>query len=147
MKLFSLLVCIAVYMVFAACFMSAAQAEEENQPPAHAADKKWVVYYGSALSAREFDDYDIIVFDRDKHPPIQNLKAKGKILLGYVSVGEAEKYRPDYEDIKATHALLEEKPQLEGALFRGCAPPGMDAISDSGSGAAGDPRWIPRCFH
>ena len=65
-------------------------AQEEDQPRINAANKRWIVYYGSALPSSTFDDYDIIVFDRDKHPPIQNLKAKGKTVLGYISAGQSD---------------------------------------------------------
>jgi polysaccharide biosynthesis protein PelA len=87
---------------------------QDNQPRITSPNMHWVVYYGSALPSSHFDRYDLIVFDRDQHPPMQNLKAKGKTLLGYVSVGEAEKYRPDYEMVRATHALLEENPNWPG---------------------------------
>jgi polysaccharide biosynthesis protein PelA len=83
---------------------------QDNQPRIEAHAQNWVVYYGSTLPSSHFERYDIIVFDRDKHPALPNLKAKGKTLLGYISVGEAEKYRADYEQVRATHALLEENP-------------------------------------
>jgi uncharacterized protein (TIGR01370 family) len=87
---------------------------QDDQPRIDPPAQNWVVYYGSTLPSSHFDRYDIIVFDRDKHPSLQNLKAKGKTLLGYVSVGEAEKYRVDYEAVRATHALLEENPNWPG---------------------------------
>ncbi len=105
---------LAGFFLTAMLLGSPGHAQAQEQPRITPPDTRWVVYYGEALPSSDFDDYDIIVFDRDKHPPVQNLKAKGKILLGYVSVGEAEKYRPDYEDIRATHALLEENPNWKG---------------------------------
>ncbi len=77
-------------------------------------DKNWIVYYSNTHKSSEFSDYDVIVFDRDKHPPIQNLKAAGKTLLGYVSAGEAEKYRPDYKTIQDKNLLMEENPHWPG---------------------------------
>jgi polysaccharide biosynthesis protein PelA len=95
-------------------FLSLNASAQEDQPRITPPNKQWVVYYGSELPASSFRDYDIVVFDREKHPSIQNLKSEGKVVLGYISVGEAESYRSDYEQVKATHALLEENPNWPG---------------------------------
>jgi polysaccharide biosynthesis protein PelA len=94
--------------------MCPVQAEEDGQPRIAPPAKRWVVYYDDKLPSDAFAPYDLIVFDRDRHPPIQNLKAEGKILLGYISAGEAERYRPDYRTVRATHELLEENPNWPG---------------------------------
>lgn len=78
------------------------------------APKKWVVYYGDKEPAESFLEYDVIAFDRDNHPPLRQLLNRDRALLGYVSFGEAEKYRHDFKDIEALGVLLEENPSWPG---------------------------------
>lgn len=66
----------------------------------------WVVYYTDKLPASDFEPYDLIVFDSDHHPPLAPLKAQGKTLLGYISLGEAETYRSYFKTIKKKKLLL-----------------------------------------
>ncbi len=87
---------------------------QDAQPRMEPPDKQWVVYYRDALPSTAFEDYDIIVFDRDTHPSVRNLTAKGKTVLGYLSAGEAEQYRADFAQVQATHALMEENPNWPG---------------------------------
>lgn len=68
--------------------------------------ERWVAYYTDKLPAGTFKSYDLIVFDRESHPPLETLKAQRKILLGYLSLGEAEKYRSNYAAIKEDNLLL-----------------------------------------
>ncbi len=68
--------------------------------------ERWVVYYGDKLPASAFVPYDLIVFDSDHHPPLAPLKAEGKTVLGYISLGEAETYRSYFGAIKSKHLLL-----------------------------------------
>jgi hypothetical protein len=49
--------------------------------------KKFAIYYSDQHADNEFANYDVIVFDRENHPPLGNLNSKGKVLLGYVSGG------------------------------------------------------------
>lgn len=93
---------LAIFILSGVC---AARAEE---PP------RWIVYYGSEEPVDSFLDYDIIAFDREHHPPLRQLQNRGKILLGYVSFGEAETYRQDFEAIKELGVLLEENPDWPG---------------------------------
>lgn len=76
--------------------------------------EKWIAYYSDTHQPADFKPYDILVFDREKHPPLENLKAQRKTILGYMSVGEAEKDRYDYEQVKATNSLLKENPNWPG---------------------------------
>ncbi len=62
--------------------------------------ERWVIYYTDKLPASSFTAYDVIAFDSDSHPPIADLKAQGKTLLGYISFGEAESYRSYFKKIK-----------------------------------------------
>jgi polysaccharide biosynthesis protein PelA len=71
-----------------------------------AASERFVVYYGDKLPAEKFADYDVIVFDSDAHPDLAPLK--GKTLLGYVNIGEAENYRSDFKELKKQKLFLGE---------------------------------------
>lgn len=80
---------VALTMPFAAV---AAQAE------------RWVVYYGASLPPEKFGSYDVIVFDREYHPSLEPLHQK--TLLGYISLGEAENYRRDFDELKSRELFL-----------------------------------------
>lgn len=73
--------------------------------PANAAER-WVVYYGDKHPASALEPFDLIVLDSDHHPPLETLSGRGKILLGYISLGEAEKYRSYYKAIAKKKLLL-----------------------------------------
>lgn len=78
------------------------------------AEEKWAVYYGHSLPAEDFLPYDVVVFDGKKHPPLRPLLNQGKYLLGYLSAGEAEKYRADFEELKQKKLLLMENKDWPG---------------------------------
>jgi len=71
----------------------------------HAANERWVVYYGDTLPASTFTSYDVIVFDSEHHPDLTLLKGD-RTLLGYISLGEAESYRSYFNDLKKQKLLL-----------------------------------------
>jgi uncharacterized protein (TIGR01370 family) len=77
-----------------------------------AANERWIVYYGDKLPASAFAAYDVIVFDSDAHPDLKPLK--GKTLLGYVSLGEAENYRSYFNDLKKQKLLLGDNKAWKG---------------------------------
>ncbi len=102
---------VAGWLVMTHAMQAHAAAEESRIV---APDKQWIVYYANEAKAREFNSYDIIVFDRDKHPSLQDLKGRNRVILGYVSAGEIETYRTDFEQVKQANALLEENPNWPG---------------------------------
>jgi len=77
----------------------------------------WVVYYASEASADAFSDYQLLVLDSDNHPPLQELKKPGKLILGYISLGEVESYRGYYSDVRREGILLDENPYWKGSYF------------------------------
>lgn len=79
--------------------------------------ERWTVYYSYALPSEAFLDYDLIVFDRDNHPPLEPLDNGQRVLLGYVSFGEAEVNRKDYEAVKKLDVLISDVPQWQGGDF------------------------------
>jgi len=89
---------------------------------------RWVVYYSDKLSPSAFEPYDLVVLDSRYHPPLRALRERGKILLGYISLGEVEKFRHHY-------AAVED----EGILF-GTNPDWPDSRYVD----VRDPRWMRR---
>ena len=73
-----------------------------------AADEKWVVYYDGEAPAETFFDYDLVVLDSTNHPPLGQLLDRNKTVLGYISLGEAENYRHDFNELKAQKLFLME---------------------------------------
>ena len=99
---------IVLSIVLSGLFFFSAQVLAADKP------ERWVVYYGEALPAERFLPYDLVVFDSQKSPPLRPLMNRDKTLLGYLSIGEAEKYRHDYKRIEEMGALLEENPDWPG---------------------------------
>jgi len=77
----------------------------------------WAVYYSDKEPISEFQKYSLIVFDSDYHPDIDALIDEGKIVLGYISLGEIEKSRWYYSKIKKTGILLNENKYWKGSYF------------------------------
>jgi uncharacterized protein (TIGR01370 family) len=77
--------------------------------------KKFVIYYGDTQPDHEFTMYDVIVFDRENHPPLQKLTAKNKIILGYISGGELDEDVSNYNELKDNFILIHENKNWEGA--------------------------------
>ena len=76
-----------------------------------------LVYYDNKVSAREFLDYDLIVFDSEYHPPLRPLIDRGKTLLGYISLGEAEQVRDYFEEDNAQNILIPKNKSWKGSYF------------------------------
>jgi uncharacterized protein (TIGR01370 family) len=77
-------------------------------------ETRWVAYYGHSEKSESFLPYDVVVFDADKHPSLSPLINRNKVLLGYISLGEIENYRPFYAEIKAKGIILAENPNWPG---------------------------------
>jgi len=77
----------------------------------------WAVYYRDTLPARAFFDYRLAVFDADKHPPLEPLFPRDILLLGYISFGEIEPYRPGFVEARQAGYVLEENPAWKGSHF------------------------------
>lgn len=71
-------------------------------------NEKFAVYYSDKVSAKSLKDYDLLVLDSRHHPSLQELSETGKILLGYVSLGEVEKTSPFHGVLKKENALLQQ---------------------------------------
>ena len=93
-----------------------------------AENSRWLVYYSDEAEFTEFQDYSLLVLDSEFHPPLLPLADRGKTLLGYISIGEVEHFRPHFEDVKADGILLQENKYWKGSYF-------VDLR---------DPRWTSR---
>ncbi len=90
--------------------------------------EKWLVYYSDEAPFTDFHDYSLLVLDSQYHPPLLPLADRGKTLLGYISVGEVEQFRPHFDEVKAEGILLQENQFWKGSFF-------VDLR---------DPRWTSR---
>src|SRR5262249_42197262 len=73
--------------------------------------KTWVVYYGTAPeTAAELARFDLVVLDPTHHPPLDNVKRHGALLLMYVSLGEVNIHSPSYPGIAAEPWVLAANP-------------------------------------
>lgn len=88
----------------------------------------WAVYYADKAAPIEFVDYTLVVLDATYHPPLEPLKNMGKRLLGYISLGEVENWRPYFAAVKAEGLTLGENPHWKGSF----------------SVDVRDPRWTAR---
>lgn len=94
--------------ILVAIAVGAVQASEYKYAP-------WVVYYSDKAEPQVFNRYNLIVFDSEYHPRLQPLLNEDKMLLGYLSLGEAEKDRTYFYDIKKKGILLGENKKWPGS--------------------------------
>ncbi len=78
---------------------------------------KWLAYYSDEAAPGAFADYHLLVFDSESHPPISPLVDAGTTILGYISLGEVERYRSYFSTVHAEGILLDENPNWPGSYF------------------------------
>ena len=83
--------------------------------PVEAKDLRWAVYYGSEVPPEIFAPYDLVVLESFGHPPLQPLRDRKKILLGYISVGEIDSGRPYYAEFAGQNLLIAENSNWRGS--------------------------------
>ncbi len=76
---------------------------------------RWTVYYGAEAPPEVFDPYDLVVLESFGHPPLQPLRDRKKILLGYISVGEINSGRPYYAEFAEQNLLISENSNWPGS--------------------------------
>ncbi len=89
---------------------------------------RWVCYYADTASISAFDKFDLAVLDSDASIDLHTLADRGKQLVGYLSIGEAEQTRSYFPAVKSEGILLQENKDWEGSFF-------VDVR---------DPRWTKR---
>jgi uncharacterized protein (TIGR01370 family) len=90
--------------------------------------QSFAVYYSDEASSSDFSGFDLLVLDSEYHPDLNTLADRGKTLLGYISLGEVEKIRPYFDEVRNEGILLQENPYWKGSYF-------VDVR---------DPRWTSR---
>lgn len=78
---------------------------------------RWAAYYSQDAPLQTFEPFSLLVFDSDAHPPLAPLAAQGKLLLGYLSVGEVASYRPYYAAVRSQGLLLGENSNWKGSFY------------------------------
>jgi uncharacterized protein (TIGR01370 family) len=89
---------------------------------------RWAAYYSDQARAEEFRDYGLVVFDADRHPPLSALAAGGTTVLGYLSLGEIERHRAWFADLRQTGVLLGENRNWPGSYYIDLRDPGWHRI-------------------
>mgnify|MGYP001408016293 CR=1 FL=1 len=99
-------------------FLAAALAALASGPkPAPAGDERWVVVYSEKPKVAEFRDYGLVVLDSVHHPPLRPLLEEKKTVIGYISLGEVEKYRDYYKAVEAEGILHEKNPNWPDSRY------------------------------
>lgn len=84
---------------------------------ANDSEMKWVVYFKDKEPLSAFKAYEWIVLDRFQHPPIRPLVDQGKLVFGYINLGEVEDYTPWYKALQGTDLLQEENKDWPGSFM------------------------------
>ncbi|MBB4285985.1 endo alpha-1,4 polygalactosaminidase [Roseospira goensis] len=66
---------------------------------------RWVVYYGAEAPMSAFAPYDLVVLDSAVTEIVRPLRKRDKDVLGYLSLGEVDRYRPWADDLEAAGLL------------------------------------------
>ena len=81
----------------------------------------WAVYYENFAEDGLFDDYNLVVLDTDFRDDLGPLAARGRTLLGYLSIGEVNVQRDYFEEVSEESILFDENPNWEGRTAPGCS--------------------------
>jgi uncharacterized protein (TIGR01370 family) len=85
---------------------------------------RWAAYYSDEAHPEEFHDYGLVVFDSDRHPPLQRFAADGVAVLGYLSLGEIEQHRAWFAEARQMGILLGENKNWPGSYYVDPRDPG-----------------------
>ena len=77
----------------------------------------WAVYYAAEAAFETLLPFDLLVFDRLAHPPLEPLTDAGKTVFGYISLGEMNRQRAEFARLQEWGILGEENPNWEGSHF------------------------------
>lgn len=77
----------------------------------------WVAYYGDKPTPARLAPYRLAVLDPGSNPDLPRIQAQGTVVLGYISLGEAESYRPYFAEAKAAGLFVGENPDWKGSYF------------------------------
>lgn len=82
-----------------------------------AEERPWVVFYGDQAPITAFDPYHLVVLEPSSEIEVKALRERNKFLLGYLSLGEIEKYRPYFEKMEGAGVIGKENPIWKGSFF------------------------------
>lgn len=77
----------------------------------------WAIFYGESAPASAFKPYQLLVFDSDAHPELEQFKGQDKTILGYLSLGEVEQRRAHFTDVQQEGLLLGENAHWKESQF------------------------------
>lgn len=75
----------------------------------------WAVSYAADTPLEALAPFKLLILDSGNHPPLEPLASRGKILLGYLSLGEVEAQRPYFKWLEQAGIVLQENPNWPGA--------------------------------
>src|SRR5699024_5207195 len=85
--------------------------------PALAEVERWVGVYTEKPKIDEFRDCGLGVPHRAHHPPLRPLLEQRKTVIGYISLGEVERYRDYYAEVEKEGILHEKNPNWPDSRF------------------------------
>ncbi|MDF1791063.1 MAG: endo alpha-1,4 polygalactosaminidase [Thalassobaculaceae bacterium] len=94
-------------------FEKGASARSRNADAA----EKWAVLYTADAALETLTPFDLLVFDRAAHPDIEPLTDAGKLVFGYISLGEMSNDRDEFQRLQEWGILGEENPYWPGSHF------------------------------
>jgi uncharacterized protein (TIGR01370 family) len=71
---------------------------------------RWAVVYAGAADAVALSDYDLVVLDADRYPPLQPLRARGRTVLSYLSLTQAGRHRAFFDGLVRSGVVGEVHP-------------------------------------
>ena len=77
----------------------------------------WIAYFSDKAPVESFKIYQWIALDRFEHPPIRPLLNQGKILFGYVTLGEVDNFEPWFQEVVDEGITIHANPVWEESLM------------------------------
>ncbi len=105
-----------VFGVVGLCFAATAIAADVAPQPKWPASK-WAVTYYNNTPITELFNYDVVVLDASHGYDVRSLVARGQTVLAYLSIGEVENYRPYFDRVKQSGAVLMENENWPGSYY------------------------------
>jgi len=80
-------------------------------------ESPWLVFYHQALGKAAFQQYDLLVLDSSYNLPFNFAVDDDITVLGYISLGEVEDYRPHFSEVKEEGILFHENENWKGSYY------------------------------
>jgi uncharacterized protein (TIGR01370 family) len=78
---------------------------------------RFLIYYSDRAPAADLADYDLVVLDADRHPPLAALRERGRVVLAYLSLTEIGRHRRPFTGLERSGALLGPHPHWTDAHY------------------------------